>query len=1174
MLKKKTSTLAFLALAFLAGSLMQGQAMSAKPARPSATWSLVERFGVSHPEQIVYLDLPKSVTPATLATSVLTDSASNAVPFQLMGNGQLAIRTDLPAGASLRFSLQPGLPAPCPAPVLLTETENYIELTNGLVGLRVPVPTTNFTQTPAPIQGLRFQDGVWTALGPNTMDRPAKAMTVEWLEKGPLVARVKVAYTYDKGLLHSARPEWPDVPAGDGPYSVTIELQAGQPSILFEEESEVDIGYRVNITEGLTPTRAQYRGHHANSPEAGHEEDGRIYKYETFQNQRHDALVDLDYDRLPKDKDRWSGTTYPFMSHWDPWGVNTGFYWELYTTAPGGSDNLLGIFAGRASRLMAPGLSGVSFDTQATNGVKTASLQLRFQRLMPTQYYSTHMRFGWGLFLGKKSADLKPTREVQAVNRQMNLHGGVNLNALYRLPADFPNPPAGYGNLYVKSEVWKRIADQLQAEAARGESALYHKLYNGDPYFQGILDFWRNPTPEVAAQAAASTLAWGNMFLDTLVNGQGIYRHETHYFMGCLSISAALPWFDQLLGSDAVSAADKQSLKQTAALYGTLLWNNDLSPMQPDCGMNWGPANMSSMWLGTRYAYTAFLSRHPMLMPRVEEVRQDTLRQFHAYVNEAGACNASAHYTGAAMCPILNLIQQLQMSKVADLCATDPLLSRYAEWEMQLMTPPDLRFGGLRKIIAVGDGSTEFSARPGQLGTAFALSNPALSARLMGAHQAMGSPPSSFFGSSYLKIDPALPTDSPRLTSADFPGWMSVLRSGWETPDETAVFFINGTTLSDHRHNDNGTLVIYALGAPLSLDWGPIYYPRVAGGLMHSIVLPETTLDRAWSADNTSLDLPGGTTWGKTDRTPFLSFAESDSADATFHLHNRTNALWRRTVRLIHPEPTTPIILVDDSFTGSDKPDEAMISTLNLMAQGSVMTPAGAIIPVERLYDRQDKTNQALPSAGQPQALPQGLSRLQFTGQYLIDWDLVADCAAPTEMAIGNWANNWNQSVEVGQFQRAMGRPYEERQDILRLRTGAPTRLILLPYRKGARPANLAVTKLGADTVIKSGPLTLTLTAHGFSCENGDRKNLTSFDTEPMAAFGIKLQGGPAEAILSATNGTLTIIGDGNPRAIELPEGWSLQAPARSRAVIEPHGRTYRVTVPGMEPVELSMERK
>ena len=255
----------------------------------------------------------------------------------------------------------------------ITPAADYFEITNGLIGLRVPKAATDLTQTPAPIQGLRYRDGTWCAVGPNYMSRAAKSMTVEWLEKGPLVARVKVAYVYDKGLLHSARPEVPEVSAGEGPYSTIIELQAGQPSLTFEEECETDIGYFVDVTDGLNPDRAQYRGHHASSPEAGHEEDGKVYRYETFANQRHDALVDLDYGRDAKQKDRWSGWTYPFMSHWDPWGVDTGFYWQLYSTNAAAGDNLLGIFAGRSSRLIKPGLSGVAFNTLTDNGIEAGA---------------------------------------------------------------------------------------------------------------------------------------------------------------------------------------------------------------------------------------------------------------------------------------------------------------------------------------------------------------------------------------------------------------------------------------------------------------------------------------------------------------------------------------------------------------------------------------------------------------------------------------------------------------------------------------------------------------------------------------------------------------------------------------------------------------------------------
>ena len=135
--------------------------------------------------------------------------------------------------------------------------------------------------------------------------------------------------------------------------------------------------------------------------------------------------------------------------------------------------------------------------------------------------------------------------------------------------------------------------------------------------------------------------------------------------------------------------------------------------------------------------------------------------------------------------------------------------------------------------------------------------------------------------------------------------------------------------------------------------------------------------------------------------------------------------------------------------------------------------------------------------------------------------------------------------------------------------------MIILPYRKGARPENLTVVMQDADTAIHSGSMTLTLTGHGFFCENGARKNLTSFDNESVAAFGIKFSGGPAEARMTATNGTFVICGASGTRALELPEGWSLRQPDKRRDVtVRQSGRVYQVDVTGKDPVELALERK
>ena len=103
----------------------------------------------------------------------------------------------------------------------------------------------------------------------------------------------------------------------------------------------------------------------------------------------------------------------------------------------------------------------------------------------------------------------------------------------------------------------------------------------------------------------------------------------------------------------------------------------------------------------------------------------------------------------------------------------------------------------------------------------------------------------------------------------------------------------------------------------------------------------------------------------------------------------------------------------------------------------------------------------------------------------------------------------------------------------------------------------------------------MTLTEHGFFYADTERKNLTSFDTAPVGAFGVKLSGGPAEMRLTTTNGTLVIAGGVSLHMIELPEGWSLRTPDQHREVtVHQSGRSYQIAVAGKETVEFLLERK
>ena len=126
-------------------------------------------------------------------------------------------------------------------------------------------------------------------------------------------------------------------------------------------------------------------------------------------------------------------------------------------------------------------------------------------------------------------------------------------------------------------------------------------------------------------------------------------------------------------------------------------------------------------------------------------------------LNESGAPISSTHYIAASVFPVVNTLLQLQRLGGPDPFATEPRLARFAEFYLSLLTPPEERFGGARKVVSIGNSSTEQSALYGVLATAFRASNPTLSARLMGAWQAQGKPHDSFLGSTLLLIDENAP---------------------------------------------------------------------------------------------------------------------------------------------------------------------------------------------------------------------------------------------------------------------------------------------------------------------------------------------------------------------------------------------------------------------------------
>src|SRR5262249_34904649 len=152
---------------------------------------------------------------------------------------------------------------------------------------------------------------------------------------------------------------------------------------------------------------------------------------------------------------------------------------------------------------------------------------------------------------------------------------------------------------------------------------------------------------------------------------------------------------------------------------------------------------------------------------------------------------------------------------------------------------------------------------------------------------------SSFQGSTVLKINDNLPSVAMNLGDASYPGFYTVQRHGYGTAQETAVWTVNGTYYSDHRHEDSGAVSMYALGAPLSVDWGSLYSPRTSSPAMHSVVLPESALGQSWTAQDVTIEGPLSP-WKTASQNAFESF--DNSSRTVSQMQGTNGSVWTRSV--------------------------------------------------------------------------------------------------------------------------------------------------------------------------------------------------------------------------------------------------------------------------------------
>ena len=656
----------------------------------------------------------------------------------------------------------------------------------------------------------------------------------------------------------------------------------------------------------------------------------------------------------------------------------------------------------------------------------------------------------------------------------MNLHGGVNLNKVHRWTLDFPDPPEGYGTAFMS----RQGIDALKTRV-KDDPAYYQWLYGNDTYTRPLFDAWRDPGREKLAACLDQIFQQSHDMLESLVNRGGIYDFSIHYWHGGLAAQRYGVWIDQLLGDPRLTADERARLKAAAVMFANVVWDDDHAPISSmDHGLNLGTENMPIQQWGYRRFYALFLARHPTMAERARQVEGQLRATVEDVIHDSGAEIGCTHYIGASFVPTLNTLLQVKQLGKTDPFKQWPKLAKFAEFYLNLQTPPEPRMGGKPALVPFGDSGLETSETFGLLGTGFRDADPALSqaadGRVGGRRQAAFVLLWHDHGDDRRHPRRSV---SPRPTSPPTAlGRRHIPRLLQRAPPRREYARRDGPVLRQRR--------LLPRPSPLRprLDRAVCTWQAVLGRLVGDLHAPSPRRLCPFDGASGSRDRPR---LGQGRRAP-----DAAARSGTTRRRRRFNRLpigrtpakfrgdkldWTRAVTVVRATPSQPIIVIRDRFTGENA-GVPKVSSLNLMAVGPVATPAGPIEPPQRTHPVRRSKGRTRGVAFRDQAdrsAPRH-RRVSFHRPLRRRLRRLSIGTEPRQALLGNWADTaWGGAVTER----------EERQHILRVRGSGPFTTVIVPWRRDAKPQRLTVAADGDTVVVTTSTGTTRIAADGFTVE-------------------------------------------------------------------------------------------
>jgi hypothetical protein len=845
----------FLPLAFFV-LLLLGVAVAA----PLATFTVADRLQHRWVDEVVHFDFDV----ATQATALcLVDAAGAAVPCQftnvMLSKGRVKGRVwtvvSLDPGGSARLLLQPGKPAASPlrltrgaAPTPLVLANDTIALTLPKLPGALPVPRA-LAELPAPIAEFgrggapASAAGTWAVAGVLPLVTEA---TTTVLDEGPVFTRVRQHYQFADGHF----------------YALTVRLAARQEVAEVIDETDLDAVHvafrlRFRVQEG-TPTLL-WQNQWAKTALAG-------------------VWEQVETPLLAQKADMLICTLRPWSFWWSP-GLAM---WAGLFDGKAADGDIAGVLALRPSRWTPINNEGFAGRTEVpvTWHPATRMLEMDFRfAARPEQVEGkttiAPMHREWALSLGK-AASRVDAKQVTSLRRLLIKHGEFPLDAVKDYGFDYtPKRQEHPCLLFAQADV-ERVREQAKKspelkalltdrmpytehcvgmhKEQDGWEAFYEKIYWGTGLTERLPEaYLTSDDPRYAKGMAAAVKGLARDAMRELLeapNRPAIGSLGPWYTNGVMRLLFA---YDLIAGHGLLTPEEETQIRNMLVLCAHALSHPDY--WDTDIGLCSGNPNMTVSIILPVGLLGMALDGHPQAERWIAKAENELKLELADYISPEGTWVECPGYQGSSLDAMFVLAQALRNTRGRDYFQ-DPRLKATMAYYGQLLTPPDPRFPvrrpagtlGWMTLPTAGDtpaGSVNLFN--GWIAVATARTDPAYSAQQafcwkgeggndLGAGRASGY--------ALALLDYGLPATPPPALRAMFPGYGAILRSSWTDPKASYISLRTGPNMH-HYHNDHGSIIYYAKGAPLVMDFGNQYQPlRREESWMHSRI----SFDAATSA--------------------------------------------------------------------------------------------------------------------------------------------------------------------------------------------------------------------------------------------------------------------------------------------------------------------------------------